>query len=332
VPEPRVVSFRAPEKAIAGTALRFAVEIDQTQGAVLHVRPNGSAVFESVPMRTVGAGYFSADVRAVLVRAPSIEWFVEAVAKSGETFAILGSADEPRHTEVEDITQPPPAQRPLMMGSIWTDYASFDARNTNDYVWQTEGVMGARLADEGLRAVRSGFGVYRGRGGTLHDLDELHLDPRSVGLTYGYLEAELAFTPVFSVALRGIIGLREDGLNGGAQGFFRVGSDRATNLLIGGEVLGGIGLRGITQLEWNTIPRVPILLRTEVTNQPAGSGAPAVSPATQSVGPGDIGVRAIVQVGYRVWGGLTLAGRFSYQGRTINHAGPGAGAAVTHEW
>jgi hypothetical protein len=334
IPVPHVVSFNAPAKAIAGTALRFAAELDEnTVGAVLHVRRWGDATFESMPMRVVGPSYYAADVRAELVRSPGIEFFIEAVGKSGGAFALVGSAEEPTKTEVEDITPPPTSQRPLMIVSIWTDYASFDARNTNDYVWQTEGVMGVRLADEGLRAVRSGFGVYRGRGGTLQELDTLHLDGRNVGLTYGYLEAEYGFTPIFSIAVRGIIGLREDGLNGGTQGFFRIGSDRRTNLLFGGEVLGGIGLRGITQLEWNTIPRVPILLRTEVTNQPAGTGGSAsITPKTQSIGPGDIGVRAVVQVGYRVWNGLVLAGRVSYQGRTITHAGPGGGAAVTFEW
>lgn len=331
---PHVVSFVAPAKAIAGVALRFAAELDENAvGAVLHVRRAGDATFESMPMRVVGPSYYAADVRAEVVRSPGIEFFVEAVGTTGGTFALIGSAEDPTKTEVEDITPPPTARRPLMIGSIWTDYASFDARNTNDYVWQTEGVMGARLADEGLRAVRSGFGVYRGRGGTLQELDTLHLDARSVGLTYGYLEAEYGFTSIFSIAVRGILGLREDGLNGGTQGFFRIGNDRRTNLLFGGEVLGGIGLRGITQLEWNTIPRVPILLRTEVTNQPAGTGASSkLAPTTQSTGPGDIGVRVVVQVGYRVWSGLVLAGRVSYQGRTISHAGPGAGAAVTYEW
>jgi hypothetical protein len=64
---------------------------------------------------------------------------------------------------------------------------------------------------------------------------------------------------------------------------------------------------------------VPIVLRSEVTNQPAGTGS-------------DVGVRLIGQVGYRILPHLVLAGRVSYQGRTINHAGPGVGAAVGYAW
>jgi hypothetical protein len=45
-----------------------------------------------------------------------------------------------------------------------------------------------------------------------------------------------------------------------------------------------------------------------------------------------VGVRSIVQVGYRLLPNLVLAGRISFQARTINHAGPGGGAAVMYEW
>jgi hypothetical protein len=89
--------------------------------------------------------------------------------------------------------------------------------------------------------------------------------------------------------------------------------------MVGGEVLGTVGLRGIVQLDWRTIPRVPIMLRSEVTNQPAGTG-------------GDVGARAIAQVGYEIVRDLTVDARLSYQGRTINHAGPGAGLGVGYQW
>jgi hypothetical protein len=335
--EPRLVSFTPPQKSITGAPLQLALELDGPYvGAVLNVRRAGDLTYASAPMRASGAGYFVGDVPSLFLTGPSVDYFIEAIARSGLPIPVVGSASEPMTTLIETVTPLASPPNTLVTASIWTDYASFNAKRANDYVWQTEGFVGVRLADEGLRAVRSGFGVYRGEGGTLRELDELGLSSRSVGLTYGYLEAEYAFTPIFSTVLRAIIGLREGGVNGGAQGFVRIGHDRRTNLLFGGEVLGGIGLRGITQLEWNTFRRVPILLRTEVTNQPAGaavtSGDAAVGPPTQSLGQGEIGVRAITQVGYRLTPGFIVAGRFSYQGRTINHAGPGAGAAVTYEW
>ena len=75
---------------------------------------------------------------------------------------------------------------------IAADYADYNRLRGNDRSLQLEFDFGLRLGDDGLRALRSGFGVYRGVGGSLVDLDELDLSPRKTGLTYGYLEAELA--------------------------------------------------------------------------------------------------------------------------------------------
>ncbi|MBL8605690.1 MAG: hypothetical protein JNL38_00155, partial [Myxococcales bacterium] len=216
--------------------------------------------------------------------------------------------------------------------SLLTDYASFNLKKDNDTLFQTEGSFTLRMRDVGLRAIRSGAGVYRGKGGTLDDLDQRGLAPRDIGLTYGHVEVEFAFAESYAVIGRAIVGLREPGIGVGAQGFFRVGSDRRTNLLVGGELLGGIGLRGIAQLEWRTIPRVPIVLRTEVTNQPAGVSSRVSDEPLVSTGPSEVGARTIGQVGYEFTRGLVASVRVSYQGRTIQHAGPGAGAAVSYEW
>jgi hypothetical protein len=253
----------------------------------------------------------------------------------------VGSAGEPQRVTVEPIPTPTPPLRPEATASIWTDYADYNRMKGNDRVWQTEGFVGMRFNEEGVRALRTGFGVFRGVGGSLEELDEQGKSGRKVGLTYGYLEGEYAFSSFTALVVRGVVGLRDDGVAGGAQGLIRLGSDKKTNLMLGGEVLGGIGLRGITQLELKTFDRVPILFRTEVTNQPAGASVseedvrpntPNALPQDTSTQQGEIGARAIVQVGYEVVPGLVVAGRGSYQGRTIKHAGPGFGGAVTYTW
>jgi len=279
-------------------------------------------------MAKVGTEYWAAVVPAEKVHSPGLDFFIEAVSPDG-THPVVGDPTAPQHAEVEDVLPQPP-RKVLGQAQVWTDYASFNAKNNNDYLWQTEGFMGARIDDVGIRAVRMGGGVYRGLGGSLRELDELRLAPRSVGLTYGYLETEFGFSRNASLGVRGVVGLQEGGVTGGALSFVRIGSDLGTNLWFGGEVLGGIGLRGITQFEWNSFPRWPIVLRTEVTNQPAGVAAPQGT--TQASEAGDVGVRAIAQVGYRVLPHLVVSVRGSYQGRTINHAGPGAGGAVAYAW
>jgi hypothetical protein len=314
-------SFNPMGRLRPGQPQRIAIELDpQFSGAVVHVRHKGEAQYRSLPMESLGARYWAATLPGDSISEPGTEYFIEGVSgKSGSSVAVIGTAAEPKDAVVEP--HPVTGKRPgtLAQISLWSEYASFNTRAPNDYLFQTEGNFGWRLRDIGIRAVRSGFGVLRGKGGSLEDLDKNNLPPKDVGLTYGYVETEIGLSKNFGLIGRPILGLREGGVTGGAQTFLRVGNDLNTNLMVGGEVLGTVGLRGIVQLDWRTIPRVPIMLRSEVTNQPAGTG-------------GDVGARAIAQVGYEIVRDLTVAARLSYQGRTINHAGPGAGLGVGYQW
>ncbi len=335
-------SFSLPDSALAGVPLELGVELSgPAKGAVLHSRNAGEVAYASTPMKFAGHGYWVVQVPAQRMRAPALEMFIEATDASGKAVPVVGQANDPQRVTVEPIPTATPPLRPEATASIWTDYADYNRMKGNDRVWQTEGFVGMRFNEEGVRALRTGFGVFRGVGGSLEELDEQGKGGRKVGLTYGYLEGEYAFSSFTALVVRGVVGLRDDGIAGGAQGLIRLGSDKKTNLMLGGEVLGGIGLRGITQLELKTFDRVPILFRTEVTNQPAGSSVseedvrpntPNALPQDTSTQQGEIGARAIVQVGYEVVPGLVVAGRGSYQGRTIKHAGPGFGGAVTYTW
>ena len=330
----RYVAFVPPASALANEALTVGVEITKAAGAVLHVRHAGEMAYASHPMRAAGARYYRATVNPEQMLAPEVQYFIEAVNADGTAAPAVGTADAPFKLEVHEAPRPLPPSRPTATVTIFTDYADYNRLRGNDYAWQTEGHFGLRYADKGVRAVRSGFGVYRGVGGSVFELDSLGRQPRRVGLTYGYLEGEFAPSRIVGLIGRLAFGLTDDGVNGGGQFFVRLGNDQMTNLLLGGEVLGGIGTRGIAELQWNTLPRLPIVLRTEITNQPAGTSPSRSTPASDTVAVerGDIGARAMVQVGYRVVPELTLALRASYEGRTIQHAGPGAGAGVTYSW
>lgn len=314
-------SFNPMGRLRPGQPQRIAFELDpQFAGAVVHVRRKGEAQYRSLPMESLGARYWAATLPGDAISEPGTEYFVEGVsAKGGGSVAVIGTADQPKDAVVEP--HPVTGKRPGTLATIAmaSEYASFNTKAANDYVFQTEGNFGWRLKDVGIRAVRSGFGVLRGKGGSLEDLDKLGLPAKDVGLTYGYVETEIGLSKNYGLIGRPILGLREGGVAGGAQAFLRVGNDLTTNLMVGGEILGTVGYRGIVQLDWRTIQRVPIMLRSEVTNQPAGTG-------------GDVGARAIAQVGYEFVRDLTVSARLSYQGRTINHAGPGAGLGVSYQW
>jgi hypothetical protein len=337
-----VVSLPGRIDAVPGLPLRIAVELTPAiSGAVLQLRRTGETFYTPVPMTPAGQGYFAAVVPPERVAARNLEYFIEG-QNEGRNVSLVGtpSAPETIHVAPDPKVKPPP--RGFDSVSVLTDFADYNRLALNDFVWQTEGTFGVRYGDLGIRAVRMGFGVYRGVSGTVRELDELGKTGRSVGLTYGYVEGEFGIHKYFSLINRLAVGLLDDGVGAGGQLFARIGNDQKTNLLLGGEFLGGIGLRSIIELQLNTFERFPILLRMEVTNQPAGAApapsqpgaAPAPSQLIGSVAEGqsDIAGRGIVQLGFRFTPDLTVALRGSFQGRNINHAGPGVGGSVGYTW
>lgn len=329
----KIVSFVEPKSALDHAPLRLGAELrGPLSGGVLHVRNKGAPSYRSFPMTSEGKGFWGATIPGERVNAPSIEYFIEGIGDGGRAEAVVGSPDNPRLIEVHEVPKPAAPKKLDATVSLASELADYNRLRGNDRVWQTEGYFGMRFGDTGVRAVRTGFGVYRGVGGSVTELDEQNRAGRSVGLTYGYLETEIGLTRSFSLLGRLAIGLLDEGISAGGQALLRIGSDRGTNLLLGGEVLGGIGIRTFAQLELASFPRFPILVRSEVSNQPAGSGASTTTPAGASQDTGQVGARGIVQLGWKPLPPLTLAIRGSFQGRTINHAGPGIGAGVTYEW
>jgi hypothetical protein len=338
----KLVGFKPPEEALGGVPFSLGLGLaGPVAGAVLHARRGGQVTYQSMPMKQVGAGTFVAVLPAEQMQAPELEYFIEAMGTNGRAYAVVGDPEAPQQLAVRDVPQRERPKSPQATVSAWTDYADYNRMRGDDVVWQTEGFFQMRLGDTGVRALRSGFGVYRGIGGSLEDLDEFERSPRKVGLTYGYLEVEVGIVDIFSLIGRGAVGLGDGGITGGGQAGVRIGNDQRTNLMLGGELLGGVGLRGIAQLELNVFDSWPMMVRTEVTNQPAGSEStpetvrPDVDdalPEDTSLANNDIGARGIVQVGYRIVDPLTVAVRGSYQGRTIKHSGPGFGGAISYTW
>lgn len=332
---PTLRSFEKPSSAVGGQPLNLTVELsDKATGAVLHVRGAGQPAYVSLPMVSAGNGYFAGRIPKENMAGPELQFFIEAAMANGSVVPVVGQSGSPERIELERPALP--SLKTDAVGSVMllTDFAGYNGFPGNDYAWQTEGYFQMRYGDTVVRALRTGFGVYRGKGGTVTELDIEQREPRRVGLTYGYLELEVAPLKMFSIIGRMVVGLENDGVAGGGQVMVRIGNDLQTNLQIGGELLGSVGARGITQLELNTFPRVPIVLRIEVTNQPAGGDVSDDQIDNENIarGSAEVGGRGIVQVGYRILDPLVVSVRGSFQGRTINHAGPGLGGAVSYTW
>jgi hypothetical protein len=338
----QVSHFSPPEEALVDQPLTLSMQVDGSPKAVImHLRVEGQPSFGTLRMKRTGRGYYSATLPVDRIEEPAMEYFVEATTDEGAAHPLVGAAGAPLRFDVRTEPEPVRWRPPLSTVAIWTDFADYNRARGNDWAWQTEGYFGMRFGDVGVRALRSGFGVYRGVGGTLEDLDENGLSPRKIGLTYGYLEGEFGFHELFSLTARPVVGLGDDGITGGALTMVRIGNDQRTNLQLGGEFLGTIGVRAIAQFELKVLEDWPMMLRSEVTNQPAGSSVSEASvrpydddalPDATSTGTNDIGVRGIAQVGYRIVDSFVVSVRGSYQGRTINHSGPGFGGAISYSW
>jgi hypothetical protein len=331
-----------PRLALVGDPLSIGVELDRAApGVVVHYKSAKLETFQSLAARPAAPRFFVATVPGSAVQLDGLEYFVEVVDGSGHARPVVGTSQDPIDVPTRSDWDYEPPHRPTATAQFVADYADYNRLKANDQDYRLEADFGLRMRDTKLRALRSGFGVYRGVGGTLVDLDQLGKSPRKVGLTYGYLEAEYAFRESVSVIARTLLGLDDNGVSGGLQGHIRIGSDQSTNVTIGGEILGTIGVRGITQLTIAPLSMFPIVLRSEVGNQPAGvvvqNGEVRPQDANASVentstGQSDVGVRGIAQVGYRVLPDLVLSVRGSYQGRNIKHSGPGFGGGVLYSW
>ena len=330
--EPVLLNKPANVTAVPGQPIRVAVEIASTTGAILQYRKAGEALYKPLPMKKTGADYFAAEIPVADIGDREIEYFIEAATENG-TMSMVGSSSAPVTIAIEPGFRetPPPNGRGSF--GLLTDYADYNGLKGNDWASQTEATFAVRYKDLGIRAVRMGFGVFRGASGTIDELDKKGLAGRAVGLTYGTLELEIGMHRLFSMSARASLGLLDDGIGAGGQVLARIGSDLGTNLLLGGEILGGVGMRSIIELQLNTFERFPIVLRTEVTNQPAGA-TPTKSQLGDGIamGASEVAGRGIVQLGYRITPDFVIAVRGSFQGRNINHAGPGVGGFVGYAW
>jgi hypothetical protein len=341
-PVPGLAHHQRPRLALVGDPLSIGVELDRAAaGVVVHYKSTKLETFQSLAARPAAPRFFVATVPGSAVQLDGLEYFVEVVDGSGHARPVVGTSEDPIDVPTRSDWDYEPPHRPTATAQFVADYADYNRLKANDQDYRLEADFGLRLRDTKLRALRSGFGVYRGVGGTLVDLDQLGKSPRQVGLTYGYLEAEYAFRESVSLIARTLLGLDDNGVSGGLQGHIRIGSDQGTNVTIGGEILGTIGVRGITQLTIAPLSMFPIVLRSEVGNQPAGVVAQNgevrpqdanASLENTSTGQSDVGVRGIAQVGYRILPDLVLSVRGSYQGRNIKHSGPGFGGGVLYSW
>lgn len=310
----------------AGDPAVFALQLPRgaaVSAVLLYVRRGGSGPFEPVPMRLEGDGFARATLPRGWLSTAGVQCFAEAVTASGASVPLWRSANAPHVVEVE-----PPARVAPLPGGLTRIDLRFEQVDVGTRVnaagiervqrfTLVEGDFLRRVRLPWLYGYRAGFGVYDGAGIALSEVES---DRPSVGSTvvYGYQELEFALSRLVFFIGRVQLGVHDGGLVGGAQARMRIGVERYTNLVIGGDVLTEVGQRAFFALNFSPARRLPMLAQGEVFNQ--------------SVAGGDPMFRFVYQVGWRFNDWFSLAVRGSYQLRNLQNGGFGFGLSPSFDW
>jgi hypothetical protein len=342
----------APDQVAEGQTVEIAFAVRQPDAiaqAWLYARRGGQGSFRRLELRADGDAYLRGAIPADLVRRPSLEYFVEAAPAGGEPVPVVGSSERPRSIEVsETAADPPPQRSDRSRVTLVAEYVDFDGglRDGFDQYYQVEADFMYRSFWP-IYAVRLGFGTLSGMGGPKDVIDEDPDDCLDVGGTYRcrhlsysyiYTEFEHRFSPVVAVMLRPQAGLLTtdrrpgstadrcfgediidcDSQHGlGLRGRVRFGEETATSLVLGVGFTDGVGTLFEAAYASNALPKVPVRVAVEVTDQPIQS---------------DFGVRLVGDVGFRPGSWIYPSLRLSYQARDVDHAGFSGGAGVNFDW
>jgi hypothetical protein len=342
------ISKAEPNKELA---LMFLVR-DPTRivKAWLYVRGPDAPGFKRMDLVPDGDAYLRASIDAALVRAPGVEWYVEASDGTNAPEAVLGSQSAPSSIRVEAAAQEEPIEANRSHIDAHVDYVDFDGGFGKGYdqYYQAEIDFTYRFLKP-VYAVRLGFGTLGGKGGPKDVIDE---DPakacrdmngeyrcKAVNFSYVYTEVEYRVRPNVAVMLRPQAGLLTTDTMPGTKsrrcadaqnidgcefltGFggrirLRLGEEASTNLVLGAGFTDGVGTLLEAAYNWHPTPTVPVQLSVNVTDQPV---------------PENFGVRLIGDVGWRKLSWFYPSLRLSYQARDIDHAGFSGGLAANFDW
>ncbi|MBI5479225.1 MAG: hypothetical protein HY906_10230 [Deltaproteobacteria bacterium] len=308
-----------PDEVRRGEPVEVAVSTaPQPQAALLHYREPGAPRLTTVRLQGAGDGYYRGTIPGRATTGTKLAYSLETVDENGQRQHAAGTEGEPTQVAVRENPRAADlANRSrIMLRSEYVDFNSFRREAGSDYYWILEGDFTYRFRTI-LHSMNLGFGTYNGVGGKFDKQNLLVGDSRTIGFNYAHAGLEFRFHELFSVITKVLVGLNQDGLAAGFEGRIRIGREEGTNLVLGAQTAKDIGTLGLIQLTWDVVRDFPMSGTVEVTDQPAQ---------------GDIGVRFSYDIGWRALKWWYPSLRVSFQARTIDHYGFGAGEASTFAW
>jgi hypothetical protein len=336
------LAYVPPRRVYEGSPFELAfiaVDPAAVKAAWVNVRGPGESTFERLPLAVEAGGALRATVPAREARPPAVEYFVEILYADGSApEAVVGSPEQPARVAVDaSVEEPPRDLHKRSRVTVFADYVDFDgpSRNFDQYA-QFEADFMYRFRGP-VHAMRLGFAVMGGIGGPKDDIrdglcmtdDPGGTDPcRRVYYNYSWVELEFRITPLVAIMVRPMLGggyrtsretpdFEEFRSSAGVRGRVRIGREEETNLALGVSLQSSFGTLFEAAFTWDVVPRFPIVLSTQVTDQPVAE---------------NFGVRLIADVGWRGTSWFYPSLRLSYQARNIALSGVSAGLAMNFDW
>jgi len=325
-PLTRLSSIDPPTVLRAGDPAVIALQLSRgatVSAVMLYVRRGHEGPFRALPMRLEGDGFARLRLPRAWLSTAGVDCFAEAISAEGVSLPLWRSATEPHTIEVE----PPARVAPLPPGLTRIDLrfeqvdvgTRINAAGINRVQRFTliEADFLRRVRLPWLYGYRAGFGVYDGTGIALSAVESDQASQNST-VVYGYQELEFKLHRLAYFIARGQLGVHDQGLVGGIQLRLRIGVERYTNLVVGGDVLTEVGQRAFFALNFHPTARLPMMAQGEVFNQ--------------SVAGGDPMFRFVFQTGWRFTEWFSLSARVSYQLRNLDNGGFGFGLSPSFDW
>lgn len=351
--EPRdVLAGTQPDSVYQGSDIPLAFLILQpavVDRAWIYFRSAGADSFRRLEMVRDGDAYLRTTLPGDVTTSAGVEYFIEVAAAENAPVAVLGTQGAPRRISVEAAVEDrPPDIEDRSRVTAFVDYVDFDGGfgdGFDQYVHAEIDFM--YRFRQPVYSIRVGFGTLGGFGGPKDVIDESEgtcIDPdgvfrcQRVNYSYAYTELEYRFSDAFAVMLRPQFGSgsndrRPDSDSGrcdtsdledcdlfnsiGLRARVRIGDELGTNLTLGVGVTQSVGTLFEAAYTWDVIPRFPIKLSAQVTDQPV---------------PEDFGVRLIGDLGWRAVGWVYPSLRIAYQARDADHSGVSGGLAANFDW
>jgi hypothetical protein len=339
------LAYVPPARATEGESVELAFltpKAGAVRAAWLHYRTAGDTTYRRAALVAAGDGALRAVIPAETVRVPSVQYFVEVLdAGADAPRAVAGRGEAPLAFVVETRpAEPPPDVTGRSRVTLIFDWVNFDDRTGQDHYVQAEADFQYRFRSP-IWSMRLGIAALNGVGGPTEVIDSAYNMGRAactdasgnyrcthVDFNYVYTELEFRLSDTIAFMVRPLFGRGHhdtspnddhhdfrDSL--GARLRLRLGRETETNLAIGAALTDGFGQLYEAVFTWNVIPRFPVVLSAQVTDQPV---------------PGDFGVRIIADVGWRGLRWVYPSVRVSYQARNIDHGGVSAGGAINFDW